>query len=230
MDRREGVAEKGGYLKGLEESGREDVVYNDKLVEEDGNTYRMPYRKIREVVFSNVSKRDLIDLPHAARLQYRLMLMDSVLRAKVEFVKQSITIAYNPAGAENRKEKASLADLVDFLAKEGVHVSAANAKEREFDYYEEIYKAQFNPKEIRNHPPYGVSREEWAKTKPEWKSKVKQYDKNKLDSFHEWQGEYAGEHPEILGSQASAEPAKGALGLFSKKKKYQEKGFWFHGA
>lgn len=229
MDRRESVAGKGGYLKDLEESGN-DAKYNDKIVEEDGNTYRMPYRKVREAVFLGVSKQELIDMPHAARLQYRLMLMDSVLRADVEFVKQSITVVYNPDSAENRKEKTSLDGLVGFLAKEGVHVDTSNIKEREFDYYEEIYKTQFNPKEIRDHPPYGVSREQWEKMKPGWDEKVKEYNKSKLQSFHEWQDEYALEHPETLGTQTSAENKRKGLGIFSKKKKQQNKGFWFHGA
>ncbi len=229
MDRREGVAEKGGYLKDLEES-KNEPDYNDMLVEEDGNAYRVPYRKVREVVFSGISKADLIDMPHAARLQYRLMLMDSVLRAKVEFVKGTITIVYNPTSAENRKEKISLDELMDFLSKEGVRPDPKNMKEREFDYYEEIYKTQFNPKEIRDHPPYGVSREQWEKMKPEWESKVKQYNSNKLESFHEWQNEYAGEHPEIFGNQSNVKE-KGIFGGFSaKKKKSQDKGFWFHGA
>ncbi len=227
MDRREGVAEKGGYLKDLEES-KNEPTYDDMMTEEDGSAYRVPYRKVREAVFAGISKADLIDMPHAARLQYRLMLMESVLRAKVEFAKGIITIVYNPAGAANRKEKISLAELMDSLSKEGVRADPKNVREREFDYYEEIYKTQFNPKEIRDHPPYGVSREQWQKMKPEWEGKVMQYNKGKLENFHEWQNEYAAEHPEIFGGQGAG---KGSTsGISAKKKKSQDKGFWFHGA
>ncbi len=202
MDRREKTAEKAGYLKDLEESGSQ--AYDDTITDEEGNKYRMPYRNVKEAVITGISKDELIDMPHAARVQYRLLLMDAVIRAKVEFVKGRITIFYNPRTATNRKEKISLEELIEFLAKEGIHVDKKNIKERDIDYYEEIYKTQFNPKEIRDHPPYGVSMKEWKEMKPKWKEKVKEGNKEKLERFLRWQKEYEQLHPEVFGKAESS--------------------------
>src|SRR5580700_1080029 len=138
MDRREGVSES-GFKKDLEQQSDD---YNDKVME-DGKPIRVPYSMVKEVIFTNLSEIELRDIEHSARLQYRLLLMDPVLKAKVEFIRKKIIITYNPTGAENRKEKISQRELVEFLAKEGVHVNIDYIAERDVDYYNEIYKYQF---------------------------------------------------------------------------------------
>ena len=169
MDKRE-VHKASGFLEDLKkDDGKE---YNDKITE-DGKEYRVPYRVVKEIVFRGVSKEEMVDIEHAARLQYRLMLMDAVLRAKVEFNHGIITIVYNNPEAENRKEKISKDDLISFLAKEGVHVSAG--EERDFDYYKEMYSYQFNPPVIRERPPYGYSQEEWKRMKQSDRSRFNEY-------------------------------------------------------
>ena len=136
MDRRDSAPEESAFLKDLK---AEDAEYDDK-VEYNGKTFRVPYRMIKEVVFSDLSRDELKDIEHSARLQYRLLLMDSVLKAKVEFNWNRITITYNPLEAKNRKEKTSRQQLIDFLAKEGINVKTSHTKERDLDYFEEIYK------------------------------------------------------------------------------------------
>ena len=68
----------------------------DAYVTEEGKQYRVPYRMIKRLMFSNVKKEELQDIQHSARLQYRLMLMDPVIKANVNFTKRVITILYNP--------------------------------------------------------------------------------------------------------------------------------------
>ncbi len=222
MDRR-GTAEERAYDKDLHSEAAEF----DEFLTINGKRYRVPYRMVREVVFSNVGKDELIDLEHAARLQYRLMLMEPVLRAKVEFAKQRISIVYNNAEAENRKEKISLEGLMDTISKEGVHLYSNPREERDFDYVQEMYNYHFEPKAIREHPPYGYSREEWARMKPEYERKAAEGRELGAEKFSQWQEEYAGKHPEVFGSRA---PEKRTMAekLFGRKKK-GEKQFWFHG-
>ena len=119
MDRRDNEPSENGFIKDLKVEEKE---YNDK-VEYNGKVYRVPYRMIKEVVFFDISAGDLKSIENSARLQYRLLLMDSVLKAKVEFVKNRITITYNPLEAQNRKEKTSTKELIDFLAREGIRTS-----------------------------------------------------------------------------------------------------------
>ena len=73
-------------------------------ITEDGKQYRVPYRTIKQVIFTSLSKEELIDIPHAARLQYRLMLLDPVIKARVDFTKLKMSIIYNPREADNLKE------------------------------------------------------------------------------------------------------------------------------
>lgn len=228
MDKRE-VHKASGFLEDLKkDDGKE---YNDKITE-DGKEYRVPYRVVKEIVFRNVSKEDMIDIEHAARLQYRLMLMDAVLRAKVEFNHGIITIVYNNPEAENRKEKVSKEELIGFLAKEGVHVDAGSAQERDFDYYKEMYSYQFNPPVIRERPPYGYSQEEWKRMKPEWEAKKAEYEKKKWEKFRAYQDSYLEKHPELaaeMGVEVKQRKMTLSEKIFGKKGK-DEKGFWFHGA
>ena len=234
MDKREGTGEN-FYKKELERELHEGKSY-DEYVMENGKKFRVPYKKVRQVVFNNLKKEELVDQEHAARLQYRLMLLDSVLFAKVEFATRKITLTYNPEGAENSKEKIALQGLMGFLAKEGVHAPAEGIEERDVDYYKENYSYHYNPPSIREHPPYGYTLEEWRNgMKQEYEGKKDMYDKEKSDKFHEFQREYLGEHPELateLGIKVEAEKEdKGLLGKVFKKKKAKnsEKGFWFHG-
>jgi hypothetical protein len=134
-------------------------------VEESGKLYRMPYKMIKQVVFSELDKNELKDIPYSARLQYRLLLMEPVLKAKVAFHKRFIRIIYNPTGADNIKPKISREQLIKFLADEGVHVRQDKIEERDYDYYKEFYQYAYFPKSIREAPPYGWTKEEWQKQK-----------------------------------------------------------------
>ncbi|MCL4365093.1 hypothetical protein M1590_02090, partial [Candidatus Marsarchaeota archaeon] len=145
MDRRSNTPEESGFLKDLKDGEEE---YDDHVLI-DGKHYRIPYKTVKEVTFSKLNTYDLKDIPYSARLQYRLLLLDSVLKAKVEFVKNRIIITYNPMESKNRKEKISREGLMQFLSKEGVTANAAAISERDVDYVEEIYKRQSNPDIIR---------------------------------------------------------------------------------
>src|SRR5271155_4685102 len=103
MDRRENAPHETAYQQDLKK--QEVAATYDDMVVENGKSFRVPYKMVRQVYFSNIKKEELIDLEHAARLQYRLLLMDSVIKAKVEFAKLKIWIVFNPKEANNRKEK-----------------------------------------------------------------------------------------------------------------------------
>ena len=70
----------------------------------------VPYHMVKRVTFTNISKAEMIDIPHAARLQYRLMLLEPIMKASVDFTKSKIIVTYNPDTADNNKEKMSLDD------------------------------------------------------------------------------------------------------------------------
>ncbi len=235
MDRRETGPQETAYQRDLRlqrEASEND--YNDKVVE-NGKEYRVPYDIVKQVDFSNIKKEDLIDLEHAARLQYRLLLNDAILKAKVEFAKLKISITYNPSDSKNLKEKISIEGLIDFLASEGVEVDQKAMAISDFDYYKNMYVYQFDPPSIREHPPYSYSMEEWKSMKAQYEEAVKKGEEDKLVKFHEWQNAYAEMHPEMkLGVVPVPEKKKSLIGrLFGgsskKKANKQEKGFWFHG-
>ena len=117
----------------------------NQYIEENGNKFRVPYRIVRQAVFSKVKQAELKDLEHAARLQYRLMLNDAVLKARVHYARGTITIIYNPPNANNLREKISLEGLKELLAKEGVHVDSASTVDADYDYYKNFYSYAFNP-------------------------------------------------------------------------------------
>ncbi|MCL5239393.1 MAG: hypothetical protein M1286_02895 [Candidatus Marsarchaeota archaeon] len=233
MDRRENT-ESYTYQKELEEERKQgNVEYND-YVDENGAKIRVPYKMVKEVTFNNVKKEELIDTEHAARLQYRLMLQEAVLFAKVEFVARKIHITYNPDTSANRKAKWSLQQAVDFLAGQGVHINPQEMEQHDVDYYKEHYSYHFNPATIREHPPYGYTRQEWQKMKAEYAAKKVEYEQGKLDKFHRFQANYLQEHPDLAAEMGvKIEPQKedkSLLGKVLKKKpKKDEKGFWFHG-
>lgn len=231
MDRRDNTPTENAYLKDLQQQDAYDYT-KDFVKTEDGKVYRVPYKTVKEVVFTNVSKDDLIDIEHCARVQYRLLLQESVLRAKIEFVWRRITITYNPAGADNGKEKISLQGLIDFLAGEGIRVDQNSLQERDCDYYKEIFHYQFNPPSIRERPPYSYSPEQWKSMKETWEKRRDEGDQEKRRKFMEWQDDYAKSHTDFVGDLPTNFPEKKELTfkekLFGSKKK-GEKGFWFHG-
>jgi hypothetical protein len=177
----------------LDTSNKDQYEY----VEENGARYRVPYQKVRRVTFSKISKDEIKDIEHSARLQYRLLLLDAILDAKVEFVTRKITLVYNPTESRNKMAKTSISEIINFLGKEGVHVSNENAKESDVDYYTEIYSRQYNPPLIREHPPYGYTVAEWKKLKPSYERKKTQKAKKNSDRFREWQIKYLETHPEL---------------------------------
>ena len=169
----------------------------NKMGNADGRQARVPFQTVKEMVLSNIKKEELMDFEHAARLQYRLMLKDSVIRANVEFVRRKIVIMYNPEDADNRMEKTSRKELVAFLAKEGVHVSQSDIEEKDLDYYNDVYLAQYNPPSVREHQPYGYTPVEWKRMKNDYTRKKAQWDKNNKEKFHEWQRKYLQDHPDF---------------------------------
>ncbi len=203
-------------------------------VEENGTKYVLPYKTIKRVLFSNISQKELIDIPHSARLQYRLMLLEPVIKATVNYVKGTILVIYNNTGSGNQKEKMSRDEIVEFLGTQSVHVDPAAVNERDYDYYSEFFKYTFEPQRVRETAPYGIKMEEWKRIRPEYEAKTEEQFAKKMESFHEWQGEYATEHPDILkeyAAAAAAAPAKKG-GLFGGKKKSKASaggGHWFHG-
>ncbi|MEM3781514.1 MAG: hypothetical protein QXT43_00935 [Candidatus Micrarchaeaceae archaeon] len=177
----------------------EKIVEGSNIyVIDEGEKYRIPYNIVKEVIFTNVKKEELINIEHSARLQYRLLLDDAILKAKVEFVKQTITIVYNPKGSGSRNAETSLEDIVQMLGNEGVHVDANAAQKRDVDYAKEIWYPQFHAATIREHPPYGFTMEEWKKIKPEFEKNTAKARKKKWELFKKWQKKYEKLHPELL--------------------------------
>ncbi len=229
MDHRN-IQEENAYQKELAQGEQQ---YDD-MVTIDGHPFRIPYKIIKEVTFTGVSKEQLKSLEYAGRLQYRLMLLESVIRAKVEYTKQTITITYNPKSAHNRKEKITQEELIEFIDKEGVHLSSVPRTERDFDYVKEMYTYQFNPPSIRERPPYGYTMEEWRGMKGEYTEKMEESKKAGQDKFKAWQESYADTHPEILAQhvvkKAYVKPTLMERIFGRKQKKGGDKGYWFHGA
>ncbi len=224
------MQQESGFNKDLKNTGSDGYI--DYTLKESDKSYRIPYKMVREIVITGLDKAELKDIPHSARLQYRLLLLDSVLKAKIEFIRGKATITYNPEGEANEKEKISKQGLFDFLKNEGINVDPKNVTERDVDYISEIYKYQFDPAQIREHAPYGYSREEWKKMKPHYLKKLEEGEKLKQEKFHKWQDDYIKRFPEIAdeyGIKAEPEVKKGLLGRITGSKNKKEKGFWFHG-
>ena len=223
MDRREELqnASVNRYQEDLKRLKEQDLENNATYIEEEGKRYRIPYKIIKKVEFFEISKEDMIDHPHAARLQYRLMLLDPVIKAFVEYTRGKITIIYNPAGAKNIREKMSLDEIIAFLAKEGVHVNRSNMVESDYDYYKEFYSYAFNPKVIREHAPYGYTKEQWKKMKPDWEKKMAQLQIEKNERYQNFKKRYESEHPDVYPNAAvdeenSKQNKKQKKGLFAK--------------
>jgi len=197
MDRRD-IHNKPGHAEKLAKESSDEADLSKEYMKIGDALVRMPYRKIKMVTFTNINKEELKDVSHAARLQYRLLLLDAVIKAWVNYAKGQISIIYNPVGADNIREKISLDDLISFLEHEGIHIDRNSMKERDFDYIEEFYSYAFNPKVIREHPPYGMSEEEWKVRKVKLEEEAKEAKEKKLEKFREWQKKYKEEHKDIL--------------------------------
>ena len=232
MDRRD-IKQESGFTKDLKNTGKEEYI--DYSITEDGKSYRIPYKMVREMTITNLDKAELKDIPHSARLQYRLLLMDSILKAKIEFIRGKATITYNPIGEANSKEKISREQIFEFMRNEGVNVDPGSVAEREVDYINEIYRYQFDPKQIREHAPYSYSREEWKKMKPDYIKKMKAGEALKKEKFSKWQESYIRRFPEIAKEyginveEEQKHAKKSILSRIKGKDKKNEKGFWFHG-
>ena len=166
-------------------------------VVENGKQYRMPYGIVRKATFSNLKQAEMIDIPHAARLQYRLMLLGAVIKPAVDFARAQITIIYNPDASENASEKTSLGELVKMLSKEGVHTDSASTSDTDYDYYKELYTNSHNPKAIKESPPYSYTAKEWSKMKPRWQEKMAEVEVRKREKFRRWQESYLNSKPGI---------------------------------
>jgi hypothetical protein len=164
-------------------------------VDEDGAKYRVPYRNVRELTFKNIKQAELVDAEHSARLQYRLLLMDAVIRAGVDFSTKKITVTYNPT--DNGMKHISKNEIVAFLEGQGIHVPESDVEEKEFDYYTEIYLMQYNAPSVRAHPPYGYTSEEWKRMKSDYEKKRSLWAEKNRSKFLEWQKEYLLKHPEL---------------------------------
>ena len=200
MDRRDNQqVEKQESFEQQGEAIQESSEKESYFIQENGKNFRMPYKMIKKVTFTNLDSKELIDIPHCARLQYRLLLFDAVIKAKVDFYKRFIRIIYNPLEADNIREKISREKLIEFMANEGVHVKTdkEDMEEVDYDYKKELYDYAYFSPTIREAPPYGWTREEW-KREQERQAKEK----------------YRMEHPtlldKILGKNKKKEQKKGS--------------------
>ncbi len=207
----------------------------DPYVEENGNKFRVPYHIIKKTTFSNVSKSEMIDIPHAARLQYRLMLLEPIIKASVDFTKSKITVIYNHDTSDNNHPKISLDDLREVLKKEGISTDPAHMAHEDYDYYKNFYSYAYNPPTIRERAPYGYSQEQWQKMKPEWEAKLKKGNLEKVEKHRAFQQAYLEENPEIAAKldpnfkPSETKPTLKEKILGKKKGGSGGKGFWFHG-
>jgi hypothetical protein len=220
MDRRSGQPQQNAYVKDLQ-SETDERELEREWVTIDGERYRLPYKMIKQVAFTGISKEELTDKEHAARLQYRLMLKDAVIKAVVDYHRSRIIVIYNPKGADNHKEKTDVDEIIDFLKSEGVHVHKNNMLLEDYDYYARFYLYGHNPVRIRERAPYGWTLQKWREMKPEWEEKI--------EKFHSWQEQYMNEMNGIEG-EGTKEKRRSIVGRILKgKEKGESKGFWFHG-
>jgi hypothetical protein len=209
----------------------------DAYVTENGEKFRVPYHMIKKVTFTNVSKQEMIDIPHAARLQYRLMLLDPIMKASVDFTKAKIIVTYNPDTADNNKEKMSLDELRAVLKKEGISTHDEHMVNEDYDYYKNFYSYAYNPPSIRERAPYGYTAEQWQALKPEWQEKLKKGNLEKVAKHRAFQQAYLEENPEMAAKlDPNFKPTEHKQTftdkLLGRKKKGNTgggKGFWFHG-
>ncbi len=182
------------------------------FVLEDSKKYRIPYHIIKRAVFSNLKKADLIDVPHSARLQYKLMLMGAVIKAIVDFDELKITVMYNPTGADNGMPKTSMEQLTNFLAQEGIPANAGSTKNEDCDYLE-FYSYAYSSPSIRKSAPYSYTLEEWEKLESAYIKKRTKEDREKFAKFREWQDIYAKEKGVADVQSAKARSISNIFGL-----------------
>lgn len=198
MDKSNKMPSQSAYQEDLNKnSGISDEQITQQYITEDGNRIRMPYKMVKEAVFSNISKSDMIDSEHAARLQYRLMLNDAVIKARVHYIKGTIRVIYNPTVANNLREKISLDGIISFLGAEGINVDQAAIDDHDYDYYANYYSKTFNPASIREHAPYGYTLREWRKLKPDWEKRKAEYAAKSEQKQKDFQMQYLINHPEL---------------------------------
>jgi hypothetical protein len=228
MDRRNEQPQQNAYVKDLQSQVDEKELERE-WVTIDGERYRLPYKMIKRVIFTDIRKEDFIDQEHAARLQYRLMLQDPVIKAVVDYHRSKITVIYNPKEADNHKEKMDVDEIIGFLKSEGVHVHKNKMDLEDYDYYANFYSYGHNPRRIREHAPYGWTLQKWREMKPEWEAKMNAVEKEKLEKFHSWQEQYM-EEMEGTKEEKPRTLASRILKGREKKDSNKGKGFWFHGA
>lgn len=226
MDKSQTAPKRSAYQEDLQNTaGLSEEQINAQYVIENGNRIRVPYRMVREVVFTNVKHTgEFADPEHAARLQYRLMLNDAILKARVFFIRNKIAVIYNPKDASNLKEKIDIEEIKAFLREQGVEIDEGSISDHPYDYYKDLYSYAFMPPAIREHAPYGYTLKEWKRMKPEWDRKTIKYKAKKEAQQERFRQEYLAEHPELakeLGIEIK-DPKK-------RKRQDANKGFWFHG-
>ncbi len=227
MDKSSTAPKKSAYQEDLQNTASlTEEQIKSQYIMENGNLIRVPYRMVRQAVFTDVIHTgEFSDQEHAARLQYRLMLNDAILKARVFYIRNRITVIYNPKDAKNLKEKIDLKEIAALLKSQGVDVGSSQVTDEPYDYYKDFYTYAFSPAEIREHPPYGYTIQEWRRMKPAWEKKKKTYEQRKVAKQEEFRQSYLQEHPELakeLGIEVRQEKGRG-------KRSDKGKGFWFHG-
>lgn len=199
MDKNNPVIKKSAYQEDLQRTAaltKEQI--DSQYLLENGNKIRVPYRMVKQVIFTNVEhKGEFSDPEHAARLQYRLLLNDAILKARVHYIRNKILIIYNPEHADNLKDKISLEGIRTLLKEQKVEIDENSISDEPYDYYKDFYTYAFASPSIREHPPYGYTIQEWKKMKPEWNEKVKKYKKKKDLAQEKFRNEYLIDHPEL---------------------------------
>lgn len=225
MDKNNPIIKKSAYQEDLQRTATlTEQEINSQYIIEKGNRIRVPYRMVKQVIFTNVKQSgEFSDPEHAARLQYRLLLNDAILKARVHYIRNKILIIYNPKDAGNLKDKIDLDGIKAFLKEQKVEIDENSISDEPYDYYKDFYTYAFDSPSIREHPPYGYTLKEWKKMKPDWEKKIKEYTKKKELTQEKFRQDYLIEHPELakeLGIEIKDS---------EKKPKKSERGFWFHG-
>lgn len=187
------------------------------FVTDSGVRYRMPFRMVTKTTFADLKQDELIDARHAARLQYRLMLLESVIKATVDFANLKITVIYNPAGSGNGRPETDADKMRAFLEGQGVHALPENTREEHYDYITKLYSYAYLPARTRTSAPYGYTAQEWQSMEPAYEKKSANADKKKLAKFRAWQVQYLKEHPNASPHRA-ANATRSILHTFGIKK------------
>lgn len=200
MDRNSKIVLTNEYKENLKdtESLTEEDLDKQYITDEEGNRFRIPYKMVKLLTIKNVKRvGEFRDQPHVARLQYRLMEKDEILKATLNFAKSEMMITYNPKDSDNFKKKTDLDEILDFLKSQGLEIDKEkDVSEEPYDYINSFYNRAFNPPEIRDRPPYGYTPEEWKTMRAKYEEKKEKMKAEKWEKFKEWQKEYEKKHPE----------------------------------